>query len=127
MSLVVVGDASVSRLNKDGIGSAYITSKAAVTTALIFGVSGKDFKKHYWPVCKTIINDNRFGRMVYYLAEVSKSNMSIGWFLFLYIRSGLGIVNETVWGICTGSLTYGRVVFNVLNPITVPVILFGYL
>jgi len=35
----------MSRLNKDGIGSAYRTAKAAAATAVFSGISANDFRK----------------------------------------------------------------------------------
>ena len=56
----MIGDCGVTRLNKDGIGAAYRTAKAAARTAIFEGVSAEDFRKHYWPVCQAISGDNRF-------------------------------------------------------------------
>ena len=63
--MVFVGDSGVSRLYKDGIGAAYRTAKAAARTAVFHGIGRDDFQAHYWPVCQTIADDNRFGKAVF--------------------------------------------------------------
>ena len=65
--LVVVGDAAVTRLYKDGIGSAFITAEAAARTAIFRGVSRQDFLAGYHPACQRIAADNLFGRLLFRL------------------------------------------------------------
>jgi flavin-dependent dehydrogenase len=67
--MVVVGDACVSKLLKDGIGSAFITARAAANCALLFGISKEAFRRHYQPTCSAIARDNRYGALLlFYLA-----------------------------------------------------------
>ena len=63
--MVFVGDSGVSRLYKDGIGAAYRTAKAAARTAIFYGIGRDDFQAHFWPVCRAIANDNRFGKIIF--------------------------------------------------------------
>lgn len=63
--LVLVGDCGVSKLYKNGIGAAYITAKAAASTAVMQGVSWKDFHRHYAPVCRRMARDNHAGRLLF--------------------------------------------------------------
>jgi len=63
--MVLIGDCGISRLNKDGIGSAYRTAKAAAKTAIFEGVAQQDFHRHYWPICRSISHDNLYGRAVF--------------------------------------------------------------
>ncbi|HEX7432749.1 MAG TPA: NAD(P)/FAD-dependent oxidoreductase [Anaerolineaceae bacterium] len=65
--LVVVGDAAVTRLYKDGIGSAFITAEAAAQTAILLGISQEDFSIGYKPVCLRIAADNSYGRLLFRL------------------------------------------------------------
>jgi flavin-dependent dehydrogenase len=60
-----IGDCGVTRLYKDGIGAAYRTAKAAARAALFGGVSEAAFRRRYLPVCRTIANDNRIGRLAF--------------------------------------------------------------
>ena len=62
---VVVGDAAVTRLYKDGIGSAFVTAEAAAVCAVQHGVSWADFNAHYQPTCQRIDNDNAYGRLLF--------------------------------------------------------------
>jgi hypothetical protein len=51
---VMVGDASISRIFKNGLESAYITSQLAVRAAFEKGISSEDFARHYYkPARKT--------------------------------------------------------------------------
>lgn len=63
--MVMIGDAGVARLYKDGIGSAFRTAKAAACAAVYEGVSAADFRLRYWPVCRAIALDNALGRVVF--------------------------------------------------------------
>ena len=63
--IVMIGDASSARLYKDGIGSAYLTAKAAANTAILYGVGKADFHKHYYPTCRKINMDNIFGKIMF--------------------------------------------------------------
>jgi len=67
--IVYIGDCSVSRLYKDGIGAAYRTSKAAAKTAVFRGVSSQDFERHYLPACRAITNDNRYGHLIFFVTR----------------------------------------------------------
>jgi flavin-dependent dehydrogenase len=64
---VAVGDAAVTRLYKDGIGSAYATARAAMQTAVYQGISRPAFRRAYAPVCRRVAADNRYGRLLYRL------------------------------------------------------------
>lgn len=63
--MVWIGDCGVARLYKDGIGSAYRMAKAAARTAVLHGVSARNFEAHYGPTCKTMNWDNRLARFVF--------------------------------------------------------------
>lgn len=60
-----VGDAAVSRLYKDGIGSAYLTSDIAMKSAVRNGISGRDFKKEYRRLCRSMSRDNFIGSIMF--------------------------------------------------------------
>ncbi len=64
---VAVGDAAVARLYKDGIGSAYQTSRQAMMVAVEQGISSSAFRQHYAPLCRSIDYDNRYGQLLYRL------------------------------------------------------------
>jgi flavin-dependent dehydrogenase len=62
---VAVGDAAVTRLYKDGIGSALRTAQCAALVAVEWGIAGRDFEEHYRPVVQAIEDDNRYGRWLF--------------------------------------------------------------
>jgi flavin-dependent dehydrogenase len=121
--VVLIGDCGVSRLNKDGIGSAYRTAKAAATAAIFEGVSAEDFRRHYWPVCRAISRDNRFGKVIFDTVNLMKR------FPFLIC----GVMRMTraeqlkkgkqrrmslvLWDMFTGSAPYRDVFIRTLHPI----------
>jgi flavin-dependent dehydrogenase len=63
--IVMIGDTCSARLYKDGIGSAYLTAKAAANTAILYGIGKEDFLKRYYPTCKRIDRDNFFGKIMF--------------------------------------------------------------
>lgn len=69
---VAIGDSGTSKLYKNGIGAAYITAKAAATTALLNGVSSKDFEKYFMPACKSLHFDNSVGKIVFLVTKLIK-------------------------------------------------------
>ncbi len=122
---VAVGDACVTRLYKDGIGSALMTARAAAETALRHGISGDAFAAHYAPVCRAVARDNRFGRVVFGLVERSKHNA-------LFLRA-LGralksedamphetrVLNQTLWALFTGDANYAEIFRMLFEPTSV--------
>ena len=62
---MAVGDAAVTRLYKDGIGSAFFTAKNAMQTALEQGISARAVRKTYVPFCRRVAMDNLYGRMLF--------------------------------------------------------------
>jgi flavin-dependent dehydrogenase len=67
--IVFIGDCGVTRLYKDGIGAAYRTAKSAAETAVLHGISGADFEKHYLPTCQEIEADNKVGRWLFFATQ----------------------------------------------------------
>jgi flavin-dependent dehydrogenase len=63
--VIMVGDCGVSRLYKDGIGAAYRAAKACAVTAVFQGISARDFRKYYLPVCRRMERDNRIGKLMF--------------------------------------------------------------
>ena len=70
--VVMCGDAGSTRLFKDGLGASYIMGKAAAVTAVLHGVRKSDFQKNYYPIYRSLIVDNRFGRSLYSVIELYK-------------------------------------------------------
>lgn len=120
--VVLVGDAAVSRLYKDGIGSAYITAKAAAVTAVFLGVAAEDFKQHYWPVCHRLDVDNQLGLVIFYITSFYQK--------FNFMRRGMvrmvsheqvtGVTRQgmsrVLWDTFTGSATYREIFLRSIRP-----------
>ncbi|MFQ5857147.1 MAG: NAD(P)/FAD-dependent oxidoreductase [Anaerolineae bacterium] len=69
---VAVGDAAVTRLYKDGIGSALQTAQSAAHVVLEHGIASQDFARHYAPVVRAIDRDNRYGYWLFRLWQLVK-------------------------------------------------------
>jgi len=120
--LAFIGDAGVSRLYKDGIGAAYRTSKAAAKTVVFEGVSKEDFKKHFWPICKSIKNDNMLGKMVFMIVGLLKKAKFARRAILRMVsieqkKEGSPRRMSTVlWDMFTGSAPYKEVLIRTLHP-----------
>ena len=110
--LVVVGDAAVARLYKDGIGSAFITAEAAAKTAILRGISRQDFLAGYEPVCLRIAADNSYGRLLLRLWSLTFHTPLLR---KAWTQSIINEVNQLVdnriytrvlWGMFTGDESY---------------------
>lgn len=114
--LVVVGDAAVTRLYKDGIGAAFRTAEAAARTAVQRGVSQRDFAVGYAPVCQDIAIDNRYGRCLFRLWEWARHwpFLSEAWRCAVLAEAGLPpaahVHTRVLWGMFTGDESYRRIV-----------------
>jgi flavin-dependent dehydrogenase len=119
---VAVGDACVTRLYKDGIGSAFVTAHAAAETALRHGISRTAFAAHYAPVCRAIANDNRFGQVVFGLVKHSKWNALFKRGLGHALKSeskeepGARVIGQTLWALFTGDSTYEEIFRMMVMP-----------
>ncbi len=69
---VAVGDAAVTRLYKDGIGSALHTAKCAAHVVFERGIAGRDFGRYYRPIVQAIAHDNRYGKWLFHMWEHAK-------------------------------------------------------
>lgn len=120
--VVMVGDAAVTRLYKDGIGAAYITAKACAVTALFFGISAKDFKAQYQPVIDRIASDNRMGRIIFWITLFyQKWNfLRRGMLQMVHEEASLPgahrVMSRVLWDTFTGSATYRDIFYRAAHP-----------
>jgi flavin-dependent dehydrogenase len=118
---VAVGDAAVTRLYKDGIGSAYKTSRQAMSVAVQLGISGSAFRKYYAPTCRTIDIDNYYGLLLFRMWNFILSSPVI-------LNSWKGAVQwemtqptkvrrhtNILWGMLTGDEPYRQLFFRAIN------------
>jgi len=119
---VMIGDCYVSRLYKDGIGSAYRTAKTAAQTAFMAGISKRDFHKYYRPLCHAVANDNRFGKVVFTATNLIKRSP--------FLRRGVmrmtngeqaGFatprMSSVLWDTFTGNESHRNVFSRTLHPV----------
>lgn len=120
--VVLIGDCGATRLYKDGIGAAYRTAKAAARAAIFSGVSRRDFRRHYWPVYRTIAKDNRFGIAIFAIVRRIKAFPP-------FLRSVMRISEKeqeapgasrrmsiVLWDMFTGSAPYREIFLRTLDP-----------
>ena len=120
---VAIGDASVTRLYKDGIGSALLTARQAARTVVYHGITLGDLQRNYLPFCRAIERDNKWGKVLFRFHEQSKDSKA---FFLAQTRLTKGEgehtqqrpFNQIIWGIFTGSYSYGHILRLALSPIT---------
>jgi flavin-dependent dehydrogenase len=120
---VTVGDAAVSRIYKDGIGSAVSTARMAAHVAIQHGIARRDFKRHYHSFCRKIDRDNIWGKLFFSLYCHGKKSKT---FILAYQSSikdeqqntgGPQQLIEATLGILTGSYSYAKL-FRMFYSIT---------
>ena len=120
--IVFVGDCGTSRLYKDGIGAAYKTAKAAAKTALFAGVSGEDFRRHFWPACQKLRADNRIGELVFAITRQIQKRTYARRGLWRMVskeqqlQGGQRRMSTVLWDTFTGSAPYREVFLRALHP-----------
>jgi len=120
--VVMVGDSGITRLYKDGIGAAFRTGKAAATAAVFNGVSGKDFEKHFWPACKSIVNDNRIGKVMFATNAIMKNSRLTRRAMLRMAQREQAKTNakphmsSLLWNMFTGSAPYVEMFRGTLHP-----------
>ena len=120
--IVFIGDSGVTRLYKDGIGAAYRTAKAAASTALFQGVAEDDFRRHFWPVCKSIESDNALGKLVFLATRViQKQRIARDGILRMVSAEQRKAGHQrrmsmVLWDMFTGSATYREVFKRAIHP-----------
>jgi len=119
---VSVGDAAASHLFKDGINSAFLTARAAMTTAVTAGIGREDFRNAYEPVCRSIAVDNRYGAVLYSLTSrlLSRPRMARAFSGAVAAEAGRGFGRQSharlLWGMLTGDESYASLFRLALAP-----------
>ena len=119
---VAVGDAAVSRLYKDGIGSALRTAREAARIAAHHGFSRQAFRRHYQPFCRRINRDNRWGKALFLMNDKIKDSRTFLWMQHRLIGDeqiagrGPRPFTKAVWGMFTGSYSYRSITRMTLSP-----------
>ena len=120
---VAVGDSAVTRLYKDGIGSAFQTSRHAMSTAVNLGISHTTFRKHYVPVCRSIAVDNSYGFLLFRLWNFVLNSPILlnAWKGTIHREMTLPVKDRIhvriLWGMLTGDEPYRQLFYKGINPI----------
>lgn len=120
--IVLIGDSAVTRLYKDGIGAAYRTAKACAVTAIFEGVSAADFRGHYWPECRRLEMDNRFGWGVFAVVNLFRKLNFCRRGMMQMVRkeqlqlNGTRDMSMLLWDTFTGSSAYKSIFLRGLGP-----------
>lgn len=121
--LLCLGDCSVSRLYKDGIGAAYRAAKAASVAVVHEGISEQDLENHYWPALKKISMDNQFGRIIFLVTMLIQRVRVIRKGVLRMVRREQRNLERPqrmsgiLWDTFTGSAPYKDVFLRTLNPL----------
>lgn len=120
---VAVGDAAVTRLYKDGIGSSLIMARTAAYAA-IHGVSRRHFEHYYRPSYRSMHWNNKWGRFLFSLNDRVKGSR-------IFIQAQQRLIGDeqenkserqpftkAAWGMFTGSYSYGNIAKKMFNPLS---------
>jgi flavin-dependent dehydrogenase len=120
--VVLIGDSGSSKLYKNGIGAAFLTGKAAASTAIFEGIGESAFKTYYEPVCEDLDKDNRVGKLIFWVTRlIQKSAMLKRGLLERLAReqanenSSLRL-SSVLWDTFTGSAGYRDILKRFLKP-----------
>ncbi|RME80294.1 MAG: hypothetical protein D6775_16595 [Caldilineae bacterium] len=119
---VTVGDAAVTRLYKDGIGSAYHTARVAMTTAMTMGISRRAFARGYLPYCRAVRKDNRYGQILFRLWKLTMGIAPLihAWQEAIRLEAALPapqkVHTRILWGMLTGDEPYRQLFWLSLTP-----------
>ncbi len=120
--IVFIGDSGITRLYKDGIGSAYRSAKAAAACAVLQGISAQDFQEYYEPFCRKMHADNQLGKLIFSLTHIMKhlpfAQKAI---LRMAVDEQRSIdlpprMSSVLWDTFTGSAPYRDVLLRSLHP-----------
>ncbi len=120
--MVWIGDCGVTRLYKDGIGSAYRTAKAAAKTAIFHGIAASDFEQHFWPECRTLITDNEIAKMIFGVTTLIQRLRFFrrGVLRMTALEQAQGgaqrPMSSVLWDVFTGSASYREILLRTLRP-----------
>ena len=119
--VVLIGDSSSSKLYKNGIGAAYLTARAAALTAVSVGISRKDFKKSFQPVCSKLNADNVAGKLIFFITTIIQRSHFLKKVIFRMVvkeqkkAKGKREMSSLLWDTFTGSASYRNILWRSVN------------
>lgn len=118
---VAVGDAAVTRLYKDGIGSAFYTAQAAMRAAVMHGISARALWLGYGTYAWRIWYDNLYGYLLFWLWAVTLRTPWLlrAWVQVVQFEQAQGrfpLHKRVLWGMFTADEPYQRLFWLTLHP-----------
>jgi len=119
---VAIGDAGITRLYKNGIGTALRTARQAAKTAVQHGVSAAAFCAGYAPLCREIAWDNLAGRFLFAFAQVFQHHRRLTlphlWSIAAEqtLPPSQRLHSRLLWGMFTGVYPYRELLTMALHP-----------
>ena len=120
--VVLIGDSASAKLYKNGIGAAYITAREAAETAILNGISKKDFSNNYAKTCSKIDSDNKLGNIVFKMTSIiQKINFLKKAVLRNVVKEQTKPAKQrhmsmVLWDTFTGSSSYTNIVLRAIKP-----------
>ncbi len=120
--VVLIGDSASSKLYKNGIGAAFVTGKAAASTAVFEGISEAHFEKYYAPVCKGLDRDNKAGKFIFWVTRLIQKSPVLKRGVLEQVRREQGKpgssqdLSAALWDTFTGSAGYVDILKRFLRP-----------
>jgi flavin-dependent dehydrogenase len=119
--LVMVGDAGFSRHYKNGIESAFQTSKLAALTAINHGIDSSSFSAYYYKQAKRLIgHDNYYGRFLLFVNDIISSIpiLTQSHFILANKKDKMGPpqkIRFILWNMSTGNIPYKDIFKSTLD------------
>ncbi len=121
---VAIGDAAITRLYKDGIGSALTMARAAAQTVVFDGASHQYFERRYRPLYLSMRQDNKWGHFLFSLTDRIKESRLLTQTAQRLIgdeqekKTDRQPFTKAAWGILTGSYSYKDIARKIFSPLS---------
>jgi hypothetical protein len=120
--VAIVGDAAGSRLNKDGLFSAYATASRLAHTVLADGVDQPALARSYGQAINWLAADNRFGEMVFGISRMAFTRPLLSRIVYQAFATEYKVREErsrpltgVLWKIASGTADYREVLRQMLG------------
>ncbi len=122
----IIGDAAGSRLNKDGLFSAYVTASQLAHVVLHDGIDKQALARGYGKAINWLATDNHFGRLVFGMSRVAFTTSVVSRITYQAFATEQKVRDErrrplsvVLWKIASGTAEYREVLkemfsYNVL-------------
>jgi len=119
--IVLIGDSSSSKLYKNGIGAAYLTARAAAFTAVSEGISHREFKRSFQPVCAQLNADNIAGKLIFFMTTIIQRSALLKKVIFNWVINeqkqdkNNRPLSSLLWDTFSGSASYRNIARRSIN------------